>query len=142
MRKTVLVVEDEFLIAMDLMFLLEFHGWRVLGPAQSVKEALSLLRGDLPAVALLDVTLKDGAVTPVAEELRRRNVPFVVASAYPRPELVGGEILAGAPNVGNPQRKAACSKRWRGSMSTKLSRVHLQFPGCISRKSSSCNCHG
>lgn len=102
MRKTVLVVEDEFLIAMDLKLLLEQHGWCVLGPAATVEEALLLLDVQLPAVAVLDVTLRDGSVTRVAEALRAQNVPFVVASAYNRPEHVGGEILAGAPNVGKP----------------------------------------
>jgi two-component system, response regulator PdtaR len=39
----VLVVEDEFLIALDLEALLREHGWRVLGPAATVAEALRLL---------------------------------------------------------------------------------------------------
>jgi two-component system, response regulator PdtaR len=101
-QKTVLVVEDEFLIAMDLTLLLEKHGWRVLGSASTVNEALRLLDGELPTVALLDVTLKDGTVLLVAETLRARNVPFIVASAYERPEFAGGAVLAGAPNVGKP----------------------------------------
>lgn len=54
------------------------------------------------AVAILDVSLKDGAVTLVVEALRARNSPFVVASAYSRPELIGGDILAGTPNAGKP----------------------------------------
>ncbi|WP_018236854.1 response regulator [Ensifer sp. BR816] len=102
MHKTVLIVEDEFLIAMDLKLLLERRGWRVLGPAATVEEALELLGDELPAVALLDVTLRDGGVTLVAEVLNAQSVPFVVASAYSKPELLGGEILAGAPNVGKP----------------------------------------
>jgi len=101
-RKTVLVVEDEFLIAMDLERMLGRHGWRVLGPAMTAAEALRLLDEELPAVALLDITLTGGTVTPVAEALRARNVPFIVVSAYSRPELVGGNALAGAPNVGKP----------------------------------------
>ncbi|ASY56365.1 response regulator [Sinorhizobium sp. CCBAU 05631] len=102
MRKTVLIVEDEFLIAIDLKLLLERCGWSVLGPAATVKEALGLLGDGLPTVAILDVTLRDGSVAEVAEALRAQNVPFVVASAYSRPELIGGEVLAGAPNVGKP----------------------------------------
>ena len=102
MPKTVLVVEDEFLIALDHALLLERAGWHVLGPAATIAEALRLLEEERPAVALLDVALKEGAVTPVAEALRARNVPFVVASAYSRPELPGGEVLAGAPKVGKP----------------------------------------
>jgi hypothetical protein len=57
-------------------------------------------------VALLDVALKDGTVTPVAEALRAQNVPFIVASAYSQPERVGGEVLAGAPNVGKPTNES------------------------------------
>jgi DNA-binding response OmpR family regulator len=104
-RRTVLVVEDEFLIAMDLTLLLERHGWEVLGPANTVKEALRLLDGERPTVALLDATLKNGTVALVAEALRARNVPFIVASAYDRPELVGRLVLAGAPNVGKPTQE-------------------------------------
>ena len=105
MPKTVLIVEDEFLIAMDLQLLLEGCGWRVMGPVESVKAALRSLEDELPSVALLDVSLGDELVTPVAETLKARNVPFVVASAYERPERIGGQVLAGAPNVGKPIRE-------------------------------------
>ncbi|TSD90835.1 response regulator [Mycobacterium sp. KBS0706] len=83
MAKTILIVEDEFLIAMDLEMILRRHGWLILGPAATVAEALRLLQAELPSVAILDV-------------------PFVVSSAYRQPEAVGGEILAGATNVGKP----------------------------------------
>ena len=99
--RLVLVVEDEFLIALDLELLLQRHGWRVLGPAATVAEALRLLRGETPDVALLDVNLRGELVTPVAEELRARGVPFVLASAYDRHGLAA-VALAGAPNVGKP----------------------------------------
>jgi DNA-binding response OmpR family regulator len=51
----VLVVEDEFLIAMELELLLGRHGYRVLGPAATVAEALRLLAAEAPDAALLDV---------------------------------------------------------------------------------------
>jgi two-component system, response regulator PdtaR len=99
--RLVLVVEDEFLIALDLEQLLRRHGWRVLGPAATVAAALRLLAGETPDVAVLDVDLRGEPVTPVAAELRARGVPFVLASAY------GGHgptaaALAGAPAVGKP----------------------------------------
>jgi hypothetical protein len=40
--KTIWIVEDEFLIAMDLKILLEGHGWHVMGPVPTVREALLL----------------------------------------------------------------------------------------------------
>lgn len=102
MQKVVLIVEDEFLIAMDLQTLLERAGWRVLGPAASVKSALRLIEKELPSVAVLDVNLGRELVTPVAEILVEHDVPFAVTSAYENPEEFGGDILAGAPNIGKP----------------------------------------
>ena len=100
--QVVLVVEDEFLIAWDLELLLERHGWRVLGPAATVAEALRLLDGgETPGAALLDVNLRGETVTPVAARLRALGVPFVLASAYDGPWLAAMG-LAGAPNVSKP----------------------------------------
>ncbi len=102
MQKTVLVVEDEFTIAMDLQNMLETHDWRVIGPVANVQGALRLLEKELPSVALLDVNLGNELVTPVAKFLKRHDVPFALASAYEKAEQIGGNILAGAPNVGKP----------------------------------------
>ena len=102
MKNAVLIVEDEFLIAMDLQMLLESFGWRVMGPAATVQAALQLLKEELPAVALLDVNLGRELVTPVAQALVDLGVPFAITSAYDKPEQFGGEILAGVPNIGKP----------------------------------------
>jgi two-component system, response regulator PdtaR len=101
-QKSVLIVEDELLIALDLAMVLETDGWRVLGPARTVAEALRLLKTDRPSVALLDVNLGREWVTPVAEDLAARQIPFAIASAYLKPEEVAGNILSGVPNVGKP----------------------------------------
>src|SRR4051794_31304677 len=86
---------------MHLEFLLEQHGWRVLGPAATVAEALRLLSGQTPDVALLDLHLHGELATPVAEQLQARGVPIMVVSAYARP----GQMIAavdGAPVVSKP----------------------------------------
>ncbi|WEK47764.1 MAG: response regulator [Candidatus Andeanibacterium colombiense] len=102
MPRTVLVVEDEFLIAMDLQAMLERSGWQVMGPAPTVAMALDLLESGLPTIALLDINLGNELVTRVAETLKASGVPFAVASAYEKPEQVCGEILAGVLNAGKP----------------------------------------
>jgi len=102
MQKTVLIVEDEYLIAMDLRLWVEGHGWRAIGPVATVNAALRLIEDELPSVALLDVHLGDELVTPVAEVLKARGVPFALATAYAQPEQFGGPALAGAPNAGKP----------------------------------------
>ena len=101
-EKSVLIVEDEFLIAMDLKLMLEAHGWQVLGPAATVRDALAALAAERPSVAFLDVNLGREMVTPVAEKLKESGIPFALGSAYEAPERYGGADLAGALNVGKP----------------------------------------
>jgi len=79
---SVLIVEDEMLIAMELEHLLSTHGYRVLGPVNTVARALTLLEQQQPDAALLDVNLNGESSTPVAAELWARDVPFVTVTAY------------------------------------------------------------
>ena len=81
----VLVVEDEFLIADELRRVLIAGGFRVMGPVSSNEDALDLIDQDKPDFAVLDVYLGAETVTPVALELQRLKVPFVLASASSPP---------------------------------------------------------
>lgn len=79
---TVLIVEDEFLIALDLQDTLQSAGYGVMGPARRVAEALELLKGSPPPdVALLDVNLCGERVTPVARLLNVMGIPFLLTTA-------------------------------------------------------------
>lgn len=79
----VLVVEDEYLIAMDLCEELRDVGAVVMGPTATVAEALALLdRGPAPDMAVLDIALDDEKVYPVADALRSRGIPFLFATGY------------------------------------------------------------
>ncbi|WP_437412407.1 hypothetical protein [Sinorhizobium meliloti] len=60
---------------MDLQLLLERHGWCVLGTAATAKEALEFLAREVPAVAILDVTLRDGSVQDRGESPREGLAP-------------------------------------------------------------------
>jgi DNA-binding NtrC family response regulator len=99
----ILIVEDEFVIAMDLAIILQGAGYKVLGPVSSVAQALELLRHWRPEGALLDVVLRNGErVTPVARVLAAMEVPFMLASAQASEHLAQDEVLTGAVNVGKP----------------------------------------
>ena len=100
--RSVLVVEDEALIAWDLESTLNAAGLYVLGPVASVQAALALLRTSRPDAAILDVNLQGELVTPVARELRNMNVPFVLSTAYNNLRPVRGDALEGAPSIGKP----------------------------------------
>jgi two-component system, response regulator PdtaR len=103
----VLIVEDEFLIALDLKDMLERNGHSVIGPAASVDAALRLLETERPDVAVLDMNLRGRLVTPVAERLRGVGIPFVVSSAYPSFLFHDNESLLGAEHLGKPVNEAS-----------------------------------
>jgi CheY-like chemotaxis protein len=96
--RCILLVEDEFLIALDLWQLFDAEGCRVLGPAPTVAEALRILAtGPHPDAAVLDVNLHGTRSEPVAAELVVRGIPFVVATAYPslpEPAFNGAPVLS------------------------------------------------
>jgi DNA-binding NarL/FixJ family response regulator len=98
----VLVAEDEFIIAMELEAILVAQGWQVLGPAATIEDALDLLSNQPPDVAILDVNLRGVMVTPVAEALQGRDIPFVLTTVYQPPRLQGSTVLARAANIGKP----------------------------------------
>jgi CheY-like chemotaxis protein len=84
---TVLIVEDEALIAMDLQWLLEDAGYRVLGPANSTAAAMALLNGDEPDVALLDVNLGRSDVFGVANALATRKTRLIFLTGHTAQKL-------------------------------------------------------
>lgn len=79
---TILLVEDEVLIGFEAKLFLEQAGYRVIGPFPTVRAALSLLETTKPDLALLDVNLNGTRVTPVAELLHTKGVPFALLTGY------------------------------------------------------------
>lgn len=81
---SILVVDDESLIAMLLDDLLTDLGCRVVGPAGDVASAMALIETEGEALdgALLDVNLRGELVYPVADTLMNRGVPFVFVTGY------------------------------------------------------------
>ena len=77
----VLLVEDEMCLAMMLQDLLEDAGYRVV-KASRIPAALSLAEEEDIDAAILDVNVAGRDVFPVADQLRRRGVPFMFASGY------------------------------------------------------------
>ena len=78
--RSILIVEDEPLIAMMLEDFIMSLGHDVSGSCDSVESALEEVEeGDFD-LAILDVNLKGRAVWPVASALRAKGTPFVLAS--------------------------------------------------------------
>lgn len=78
----ILLVEDQLVIAMDAEMLLAGKGASVIETAASPAEALRKLAHFTPDAAVLDVNLGTETSLTVAEELSRRNIPFIFATGY------------------------------------------------------------
>ena len=111
--RRILVVEDEFLIAMELEQTLRHAGYEIVGPAPNVRAALALLREERPDAAVLDVNVTGERVTPVAEVLRAMIVPFILASGYGAADLQAEPVLRDAVNVGKPSGSELLLKELR-----------------------------
>lgn len=81
--KVIFVAEDEYMLADAMVAAIQSAGGVVRGPYTTASEALSILRDAerLPDAAALNIRLLDGVSYPVADELRRLEVPFVFASS-------------------------------------------------------------
>ena len=77
-----LLVEDEYLLALGLAEVATDLGADVFGPVASVEDALALVH-KLPELdaAILDINLGDATIYPVADALRARGVPFFFSTA-------------------------------------------------------------
>jgi CheY-like chemotaxis protein len=98
--KRILVVEDEFLIALDIAGALEQGGLVVIGPLASISDALEALKQEVVDGALLDANLGGQPVGRIADALLARKVPFAFVSGYGRDQLPPQH--RGAPLVRKP----------------------------------------
>lgn len=90
LEKSILIVEDEPLIADDIAGSLKENGYKILGPVDNAEDASSLLTNAKPNLVLLDIQIKgnkDGI--QLATEVRTRHkLPFIyITSFYDRKTL-------------------------------------------------------
>jgi light-regulated signal transduction histidine kinase (bacteriophytochrome) len=97
----VLLVEDQVLIAMDAEMMLADAGLSNVVTASSSADALNRLKSFTPGIAILDINLGRDTSVPVAEELARRNIPFVFATGYDDRSIVP-DNFADVPVVRKP----------------------------------------
>lgn len=98
--RSILIVEDEPLIAMMLEDFVESLGHTPAGSVDNITDALGCVeRGGFDLV-ILDVNLGTTECWPVADELAERSIPFILAT--------GGHVTpppaahAGAPTLSKP----------------------------------------
>lgn len=87
-RPRVLVVEDEFIIALDLSETVKDLGYAVDGPYRANEGALAAIDIAMPDFAILDVMIDDGEVFPLADALSEAGVPIIFHSGHITPREV------------------------------------------------------
>jgi CheY-like chemotaxis protein len=100
-RRKVLIVEDEWIIALDLKISIERKGYQAVGPAPTVAMAIELVETSAVDGAILDVKLFQENSFPVADLLHKRKIPFVFATGYSPgelPEQYDGVAVLGKPH--------------------------------------------
>jgi len=78
----ILVVEDELMIRMLLEDMLGELGYTVAAEAARIEEAMDAAKNADFDIAILDVNLNGQPISPVADALVARGMPFVFATGY------------------------------------------------------------
>ncbi|MFN3506777.1 MAG: response regulator [Allorhizobium sp.] len=76
---TILIVEDDVFISMDAADAVARAGVNVI-TTETVRDALEILETEHISGAILDFKVRDGAVTPIVQRLRRSGIPFRIVS--------------------------------------------------------------
>ena len=99
--RSILIVEDEPLIAMDIADAFTHAGARVV-QVRSLKDALVAAEDPTISAAIIDHMLNDGDSTGLCERLSERNILCLVHSGYPKIERMLPDALH-VPKQADPQ---------------------------------------
>jgi DNA-binding NarL/FixJ family response regulator len=83
-RPRILIVEDDFFVALDLEAGLTDAGMKVIGPARTAEEAVALARAEQPILAVMDIRLagaRDG-IDAALDLFRDLGIRSLFASAH------------------------------------------------------------
>jgi DNA-binding NarL/FixJ family response regulator len=85
----ILIVEDDFFVALDLEAGLTDAGMKVVGPARTAEEAVALARAEKPSLAVMDIRLasaRDG-IDAALDLYRDLGIRSIFASAHADPSF-------------------------------------------------------
>jgi DNA-binding NtrC family response regulator len=91
----ILVVEDDFIISLELDTILAGAGAQVLGPCQTAAQAKHVIEADDISGAVLDFRLGEDTSLPVARQLLLHGIPFVFFTA----QMNARQIQAECPDA-------------------------------------------
>lgn len=88
--KTILVVEDEAIIAMLLQKVLETMGYTVAGPVANGEDAIRIAASENPDLILMDIRI-EGDIDGIETTLRiheNSDIPVIYLTAHSDPDTV------------------------------------------------------
>jgi CheY-like chemotaxis protein len=97
----ILIVEDDYVVADSLRYLIDGFGGAVTAIVPTVARAFDALARDPVDMAVLDINLNGTSVAPLADHLQTLGVPFVFLTGYGDAELLP-EHLRGQPRFDKP----------------------------------------
>lgn len=97
----VLLVEDNFIIALDLAGLVREAGAEPVGPVASVRDAAAALGAGNIEAAILDINLGEENALALVGDLRARAIPFAFATGYSPDDVLPPEC-ADVPVLAKP----------------------------------------
>jgi CheY-like chemotaxis protein len=106
---SILIVEDELLLALSLEEDLRDLGCAIVGPYAELDAALTAAREEAFDLAVLDVNLNGRPVFPLAEELLERGIPVLLLSGYAPSRLP--ETLTEVPRLAKPYDRAGLIRK-------------------------------
>ena len=119
--RSILVVEDEFMILLDIQGILETAGAKSIITASHVDDALTAIANNQNAdrfdAAVLDLKLDKDSAIPVAEQLAKLGVPFIFLTGSPDDTDLAHELRS-TPVVGKPFDSTALLAALERALST------------------------
>jgi CheY-like chemotaxis protein len=98
--KRVLIVEDEFFVAVQIETAVQSFGCETIGPFTRLDLAIQASRREQFHIAVLDINLNQTLVYPLADELLIRSIPFVFLTGYAHADLP--ESYRSLPRIQKP----------------------------------------
>ena len=79
---SVFLVEDEVMIRMMVADMLEELGYKIAAEAGDIAEAMRLAQSTEFDFAILDVNVNGKVISPVADVIKAKGRPFIIATGY------------------------------------------------------------
>jgi DNA-binding NtrC family response regulator len=102
----ILIVEDEYIISVELGAMLAAAGAEAIGPCQTLAQAHSLIGRDRISGAILDFRLGGDTSLPLTRQLHQRGIPFLFFTGQVNTKQISAEY-PGAKVIAKPFQRPA-----------------------------------